>query len=225
MGSLCITWLLYPPLILLYKPKYFPRLYNCVLAQFFVMPISFFFELTVEDPYTRQTVYLEGLIFMFSCMLYFLVQFLVVYFYSYGWLYRSYFVHVIALQMKRKDKNTKDENEITIAIGREVDAALREEIDDYAKNLRLEMYPENEEDKKNVPFQLRNITSDLIFEKVEMFLDKNVGDLSLALYKNYYTDSISSMLNRTIFLVIMILNTVSHRYWIILNFLTSFLAM
>lgn len=65
MGSLCLTWLIHPPEILLFKPVYFPRLFYCSLAQFILMVISFFNELTVEDPYTRKAIYIEGVTFIF----------------------------------------------------------------------------------------------------------------------------------------------------------------
>lgn len=196
------------------------------MVQFFVMAISFFFELTVEDPYKRGAVYIEGVSFVFLCMLYFLIQFLVVYYFSYGWLYRSYFVHKIALALKRMNKSAKDEEEIAKAVGREVDTALRDEIDDLIEDLNLDLYPEEDEDGTNTqPFQLSNISVDDLYERGERFFDKHFGELSLKLYKNYYTDSISSLLNRTIIVVILILNLIASKYSVYIYFGTCLLTL
>lgn len=65
LGSVCISWLVYPPEVLLFKPKYFPRLYWGVMVQFAAMVVSFFLEITVENPYNRKTIYIEGVAFIF----------------------------------------------------------------------------------------------------------------------------------------------------------------
>ena len=145
LGSLCICWLIYPPEILLYKPKYLHSVYYGVILQFFVMLISFFLELTVEHPVDRKSVYIEGVWFIFLWMLYFLIKFLWAYYFSYGIVYRHYLVKHISRQLKKQAKRAQDEAEIARAVGREVDNTLRDEIDTqvrffYMVLVSLEVY-------------------------------------------------------------------------------------
>lgn len=221
LGSLCLNWLLYPPEILLYKPWYFPRLYNSVIAQFFVMAISFFLELTTEDPYVRKSIYIEGVTFIFLCMLYFLIKFFLIYYFSYGWLYKSYLVHTVALSLKRRKKRIEDEQEIADAVGREVDAGLRDEIDERMGDIDLDYYRDDEDADK--PFQLSSISAEVVFERVEKYFDKTFGGLSLKLFQNYYTDHISSMLNRTVIMAVLILNFIASKYSVYIYFFTGLL--
>mmetsp|Transcript_16317 Transcript_16317/g.18100 ORF Transcript_16317/g.18100 Transcript_16317/m.18100 type:complete len:87 (+) Transcript_16317:952-1212(+) len=85
------------------------------------MTISFFFELTAEDPYIRKDIYIEGITFILLNMLFFCLLFLTIYYFSYGWLYRTYLVDKIAITMKERKKVKADLKEISEAMGREVD--------------------------------------------------------------------------------------------------------
>mmetsp|Transcript_23903 Transcript_23903/g.23820 ORF Transcript_23903/g.23820 Transcript_23903/m.23820 type:complete len:121 (+) Transcript_23903:324-686(+) len=114
----------------MYKPYYFPRIYTIVISQFFIMAVSFFYELTADDPYSRKDIYIQGVSFIFLSMLYFLLLFIVVYYFSYGWLYRSYFVDKMAIKLKKQRISCQDLKEIEQAVGREIDISLRDEIDE-----------------------------------------------------------------------------------------------
>lgn len=153
----------------MYKPYYFPRMYYLVLAQFFIMVVSFFLELTVEDPYSRKNVYIEGVTFISLSMLYFLLLFLVVYYFSYGWLYRSYFVDKIAVDLRKRKKEALDIEEIEEAVGREIDAGLRDEIDERMEYVDGREYDEIDENK---PFKLSKISAEDIFLRISVIFDK-----------------------------------------------------
>lgn len=200
-------------------------MFYLVLCQFVVMVMSFLFELTVENPYTRNQVYLEGMSFIIFCLLYFLLMFFFVYYFSYGWLYRTYFVETIAVTLKKRNKSAADEAEIAQAVGREVDIGLRDEIDERMEQLDMTFYQDEAEEDFNKPFQLSSISAEDLYFRLVKFLDKNFGELSLKLYKNYYTDSISSMLNPTVIILIILLNFLASKLSIYIYFLTAIFAL
>jgi hypothetical protein len=176
------------------------------------MTISFFFELTVEDPYNRKNVYIEGVMFIFICMLYFLLSFLITHF-IFETICRSYFVEKVAVMLKKLNKSAKDEIEIATAVGREVDIGLRDEIDERMEFLDVRMFPDQDgEDESHKPFKLSSITGEELFFRFDDYLRKKFGNLSLKLYKNYYNDSIASIVNPSVFIVIIILNMIASRY-------------
>lgn len=135
LGSLCICWMVYPPEILLYKPKYLIKVYNGVMAQFLIMAVSFFLELTVEHPTDRKTIYIEGVSYIFLLMLYFLIKMLLAYYFSFGVVYRHYLVVQISKRIAKHEKNVQDESDIADAVGREVDKSLKDEVIDAQVNI------------------------------------------------------------------------------------------
>lgn len=176
------------------------------------MTISFFFELTVVDPYIRKNVYIEGVTFIFICMLYFLLTFLITHL-IFETICRSYFVEKVAIMLKKLNKSAKDETEIALAVGREIELSLRDEIDERMEYLDVRLFPDQEEeDESHKPFKLSSITGEELFFRFDKYLRKKFGNLSLKLYKNYYSDSISSIVNPSVFIVIAILNTIASRY-------------
>lgn len=158
LGSCCICWLIYPPEILLYKPEYLIRIFNLVLLSFFVMIISFFFELTTENPGERRITYVEGVVYIGLCLLYFLIKFLLAYYFSYGVVYRHYLVKQISKTLKKHNKRAKDESEIAQAVGREVDESLKDEIDNQMVELEREEAEKTDEDDKNKDFSFSHVT-------------------------------------------------------------------
>ncbi|CAI2387578.1 unnamed protein product [Moneuplotes crassus] len=222
IGAICITWLIYPPEILMYKPYYFPRIYTIVISQFFIMAVSFFYELTADDPYSRKDIYIQGVSFIFLSMLYFLLLFIVVYYFSYGWLYRSYFVDKMAIKLKKQRISCQDLKEIEQAVGREIDISLRDEIDERMQYVDCSDYDHLEAPQ---PFMLSKISLEDIFFRLSITFSKNLGPLALNLYDNYYSDSISSMLNPTVILSILILNLILSKFSIFLYFVTALLTV
>mmetsp|Transcript_16317 Transcript_16317/g.18097 ORF Transcript_16317/g.18097 Transcript_16317/m.18097 type:complete len:138 (+) Transcript_16317:1237-1650(+) len=75
------------------------------------------------------------------------------------------------------------------------------------------------------PFKFSEISAEDVFIRIASILEKKFGDLSLKLYQNYYTDSISSMLNPTIVLAVLILNLIASKYSIFIYFGISILSV
>ena len=219
MGSLCISWLLHPPEILLFKPNYFPTLFYWTLAQFIAMVISFFIELTVEDPYTRKSIYIEGVTFIFLWMLNFLITFIIIYFLAYRVIYRYYLATHIALDLKKQNRRIKDDKDINKSIGRELDSGLKNDI-----NSIIDEIDDKYDHDNSQPFQLSQITFEEIFGRLEVFLNHNLGQISLKLYQNYYSDWVGSLINCAAIITFLILNLICSKYSILLYFATWLLS-
>ena len=155
-------------------------------------------------------------------MLFFLILFIIIYYFSYGWLYRIYLVDKIAILLKKRKKRNADLDEIEKEVGREIDNCLRDEIDDRMGYVDGDEYDEQYD---GAPFKLFEISAEDIFNRFSSIFDKKFGDHSLKLYKNFYTDSISSMLTPTIILSVLFLNLIASKFSIYFYFANALLAL
>jgi len=144
-------------------------------------------------------------------MLYFLIKFLLAYYFSYGLVYRHYLIINISKTLKKKKKKHIDETEITKAVGREVDTSLKDEIDEQIDILEEEKDSNDDNPKIEKSFSFTHVTFEDILNRIDKYLHVNIGSVSMKLYQNYYSESISSLLNRSIIIIFLITNLILSR--------------
>ena len=145
---------------------------------------------------------------------------MIVYYLAYGQIYRYYLANQIALDFKKQNKRARDEKEISKTIGRELDSGLKTEIDTI-----IDEVDDQYEHDKSQPFQLTHITFEEIFRRLEWFLNFNLGQISLKLYKNYYSESIGGLINFSVIITFLILNLICSKYTVFLYFPTWLMSL
>ena len=143
------------------------------------------------------------------------MKFMIIYYLAYGQIYRYYLTNQIALDLKKQNKRAKDEKDISKTVGRDVDSVLKNEIDTM-----IDEIDDRYEHDSSQPFQLTNITFEEIFKRLEYFLNFKFGQISLKLYKHYYSESIGGLMNFLVIFTFLIVNIICSKYSIFLYFLT-----
>lgn len=105
------------------------------------------------------------------------------YFLAFGVIYRYYLATHIAIDLKRQNKRIRDDKDIKESVGRDIDTGLKNDI-----NNMIDEIDDNYDHDSAQPFQLSQITFEEIFRRLEEYLNLNLGQISLKLYQNYYSD-------------------------------------